>query len=308
MGHAYERLAAVLADQPGALARISVFSDSINGTEFITSAIRRYLQQRLGDGGKGFVPIAPGWPTQRHQDVVWNDYGTWLTEIVNRGRLATGRYGLGGVVARNRSIYSRATFATVEGGTVGTRVSRFQLFYQAHPRGGEVQLSVDGGEPRVIATRADGLEDRVAELEVADGAHELEVRAVDGQLQLYGVVLERSGPGVVVDGLMLIGARGRRMALFDEEHLGRQVALRGTDLLVFWMGGNDVSSGFFDRDLFLRDYGAGIDAARAGRAEASCLVVSVLDMGVRPGGRTRRRVPRFIEIQHELALSADAHS
>jgi lysophospholipase L1-like esterase len=102
---------------------------------------------------------------------------------------------------------------------------------------------------------------------------------------------------------MLIGARGRRLALFDEAHLARQVALRGTDLLVFWMGGNDVSSEYFNRDLFVRDYGAGIDAARAERPEVSCLVVSVMDMGQRPGGRTRRRVPSFVELQRELAFS-----
>lgn len=303
MAHFYGRLEAVARSEAGAVARISVYSDSINGAEFITSEIRHALQKRFGDAGKGWVPIAPGWPTQHHQDVIWEHHRDWLTHVVNRGDAPGGRYGLGGVLAYNRTVHSKAHFATVDNGSVGTQVSTFRLFYQAWRRGGVVRLTVDEGEPVLVSTSAEQMEDRVHDVVVADGPHRLEVRVDEGRLRLYGVVMEREGPGVVVDGLMLIGARGRRLALFDAEHFGRQVALRETDLLVFWLGANDAESSYFDRDGFLADYGAGIDHARAERPEASCLVVSITDVGEVPGGRTRRRVPRIVQAQQELALA-----
>jgi lysophospholipase L1-like esterase len=301
MAHFYERLAAVAREELGAVARIAVYSDSINGSELITSRLRELFQGRFGDGGKGWVPISKGWPTQYHQDVDWQDNRSWLSHVVNRGNGPGARYGLGGVMSYNRGPHSRAHFATVDGGNFGRSVSRFRLFYQAWPRGGAVRLTVDDGEPIVVATESERVEDRVQELTVPDGPHRLEVGVEEGHLRLYGVVMERDGPGVVVDGLMLIGARARRLALFDGEHFGRQVALRQTDLLVFWMGGNDAESDYFDREGFLADYGAGIANARSVRPEASCLVVSIPDLGESPGGRTRRRVPQIVEASREVA-------
>jgi lysophospholipase L1-like esterase len=182
-------------------------------------------------------------------------------------------------------------------------MSRFRLFYQAWRRGGEVHISLDEAEPLVLSTTADAPEDRVYDLELPDGPHEVGVTAAGPWARLYGVVMEREGPGVVVDGLMLVGARGRRLAFFDADHLGNQVSLRGSDLLVFWMGANDAESEYWNRNGFITDYGAGIAAARSRRPEVSCLVVSILDMGEREGGRTRRRVPRIVEAQREIAAA-----
>jgi hypothetical protein len=303
MEHFYRRLEAVARGEAGALARLAVFGDSSNGADFITSAVRRALQLRFGDGGKGYLPIAPGWPTQFHQDVTWQHRREWLTQVVNRGAGPGGRYGLAGVLATNRTARSSALFGTVRDGPVGRSVSRFRLFYQAWPRGGAVQMAVDGGAPVVVETAAEAMDDRVYEIDVPDGPHALEVGVARGQLRLYGVVMERGGPGVVVDGLMLVGARGRRLAHFDAAHFARQVAQRGPDLLVFWLGGNDAQSEYFERAGFVAEYGAGIEHARAGRPEASCLVVSITDLGSGPEGRPRRRAAPIVDAQREIALA-----
>ena len=301
MVHFYERLASVAREEEGAVARISLYSDSVNGTDLVTSALRRAMQKRFGDGGRGFLPIAKGWHTQYQRDVVWNDHKMWSTDVVNRGNAPGNRYGLAGVLARNRSRHAKSFFATVEDAQSGSAVARYRLFYQAWPRGGAVQLSIDDREPVVIETASETVDDRVFEISVEDGPHELMVRVAEGHLRLYGVAMEREGPGVVVDSLMLIGARARRLALFDGDHFGKQIALRESDLVVFWMGGNDAESSYFDREGFVRDYSAGIAHARAERPEASCLVASVMDMGQRPSGRTRRRVPGLVELERQLA-------
>ncbi|GAB5543258.1 MAG: hypothetical protein SangKO_030180 [Sandaracinaceae bacterium] len=239
----YRRLAAVERDEP-VLARMGVYGTSTNGADRMTSQLRRLLQRRFGDGGKGWVPVAAGWRYQRHQDVEWR-YDHWRTYVVNRANGPLDRYGWGGVLAVNRHRGAESEFATTASGP-GSRVSRFRIFHQAFPEGGRLSVRVDDGPPRIIDTSASEPTDRVEEIEVPDGAHTLQLSAVgegEGQgeedLRLYGVTMERDGPGVVVDGLALIGAFTRVLRLFDREHLSTQVRQRDPNLVVFWMGANE---------------------------------------------------------------------
>ncbi len=294
------------------LARMGVYGTSTNGADRMTSQLRRLLQRRFGDGGKGWVPVAPGWRYQRHQDVEWSAEH-WRTYVVNRGDAPLDRYGYGGVLATNRHRGAVSTMATVDDGP-GSSVSHFRLYYQAWPGGGQVRLQVDEGTPRLLSTRADVVEDRVETIDVADGSHELVIRAVgdegddtDGDLRLYGVAMERDGPGVVVDGLALIGAFTRVLRLFDHDHLADQVRARDPDLLVFWMGANDAvsQSVAFVEERYTRHYRGILRRYREANPSMSCMVMSVLDKGERVDGRirTRPRVPRLVETQRAVALA-----
>lgn len=297
----YRLLAAAEEGRPGAPARISVYSDSINGWDGVTSYLRHHLQERFGDGGRGWIHVAPGWTYQHHRDVRWNRSEGWRTEVVNRGRGPGGRYGFGGVLASDGSRHCRVTFETTEDHPAGGAISRFRLFYQAFPRGGAIGVSVDGGEREIVSARAPQMEDRVHQIDVADGFHSFELSVEERNLRLYGVVMEREGPGVVVDSIALIGARVARLLRFDQSHWQRQIELREPDLLVFWLGANNATSRGWTRDAFIRDYGQAIANARAARRSASCLVVSITDIGQRGTGRTLDRVPRVIEAQREVA-------
>lgn len=307
----YQRLARVARGER-VLARMSVYGTSTNGADRMTSQLRRLLQERFGDGGKGWVPVSPGWRYQRHQDVEWSS-DHWRTFVVNRGDGPLDRYGYGGVVAINRDDGAVARFATVED-SPGSRVGVFRLFYQAWPEGTSVRLSVDEGTPRVLSTQADTVEDRVETIEVPDGAHELTVSAVPAEgegseetLRLYGVTMERRGPGVVVDGLALIGAFTRVLRLFDRAHLASQVQLRDPELVVFWMGANDAvsSSVAFVPERYTEHYRGILRRYREANPEMGCLVMSVLDKGERVNGRivTRPRVPRLVQTQREVATA-----
>lgn len=302
MAHFYKQLRAVQQKKAGTVARISVYGTSTNGADRVTSRIRHLLQKRFGDAGKGFMIIAPGWSSQQHRDVDWT-YHTFRTLNVNRGEAPGNRYGLGGVLAINRGVGSRASFGTVSSGPSNRTVSLFRLFYQAWPQGGDVVLEAEGGSSKRVSTSSSRVEDRVAELRVPQGPHKLWVKVGDGSLRLYGVSMENDGPGVVVDGLSLIGASVRMMNNFDGAHLSAQVKQRSPDLLLFWLGGNDVPAKHFSHDIFVERYGLMIKRARAGRPSASCLVVSVLDKGHYKNGRVRSRhwtLP-VIKAQQEVA-------
>ncbi|MFK7990519.1 MAG: GDSL-type esterase/lipase family protein [Sandaracinaceae bacterium] len=309
MRHFYRRLARVERDQP-VLARMGVYGTSTNGADRMTSQLRRLLQRRFGDGGKGWVPMAAGWRFQRHQDVDW-EFDRWRTYVVNRSDGPLDRYGYGGVLAIDRNRGAESSFGT-EDDAPGTSVSTYRIFHQAYPEGGTFLAQVDDGPVERIDTASAEVEDRVHEISVPSGAHELHIRATAPEgdqggetLRMYGVTMEEDGPGVVVDGLALIGAFTRVLRLFDRAHLAEQVRLRDPDLLVFWMGANDAvsESVAFVPDQYVTHYRGILRRYQDANPDMACMVMSILDKGERVNGRitTRPRVPRMVEAQREAA-------
>jgi hypothetical protein len=231
----------------------------------------------------------------------------WRTNVVNRGLILNGRYGLGGVLARNGATGGASEFATARSGDINREVSRFELYYLEQPEGGDVALRVDDGESTTLSTAGPALADRRHILEVPAGPHSLEVRAAGGNLRLYGVVMESDRRGVVVDGLSLVGAYSRVLQRFDPEHWATQIRLRSPDLMIFWMGGNDAAvRAPLDVPAFRAEYAESLRRARAGRPEASCLVMSVLDKGQLVRGRIQSlpRMAALVEAQEGAALDA----
>jgi len=237
--------------------------------------------------------------------------------VLNRGGVEGGRYGLGGVLAENRSTLSRASYETTPGGGPGAAVARFDLYYQSWPGGGALDVSVDHRPSRRFTASSPAAEDRVLSFPVADGRHSLEVAVGEGAVRLYGVVMEREGPGVVVDGLALVGAFTKVLLHFDEAHWKRQFGARRSDLMVFWLGGNDAVSEAipFSPARYRREYTEILRRARSGRQDASCLVMSVLDAAERVDGSivSRRGIPRVVAAQRAVAEASgcaffDAHA
>jgi len=275
--------------------RAVYFSNSEIGFDRVTSQMRRMLQARFGDGGKGFIAAAPGWRYQRHRDIIWERGGTWKTEDVLDGRLPDGRYGLGGVRAVNDGP-AWIRFATLteeeslKGGyypfPAGTRFERFQLFYQAFPGGGDVRVEIDGGS-FVDTVRTTGFEirDRVFTAELEDAPHTVRVFAEGVPSHLYGAVFERR-EGFVLDAVMVVGAWADTQHNYDEEHLKRQISLRRPDLVVFQWGAKELmrNTDMGERQVraFRRAYAKSIRRTMAGTDRGtSCLVVSPKDMGMR---------------------------
>ncbi len=182
-------------------------------------------------------------------------------------------------------------------------MSHFELFYAGQPEGGHLRVQVDKGEKIILETAADALEDRFWGVDVPDGPHELTVRAVgEGQVRLYGVVMERPGPGIVWDSAALVGAFTNRMTELDTEHLGNQLERRGTDLVVFTFGGNDMIRKV-KMSSYANEYRAVIAKVKEAKPDAACLVMAPLDHGERHGAQILSRdvVPRMVEAQREAA-------
>lgn len=302
----YDALFHTASNEQGAITRVAHFGDSSIALDGITQTVRERLQHRFGDSGHGFVLAAKGSLPYRHRGIRHDSSGNWRLMDITHLPLADGHYGLGGYQVRSITGAS-ATFQTADAGEpVGTSMSRFELFYERHPRGGRIEVRVDGGAPIVVDTRGESVSDEAHLVEVPDGPHRFDIRTAGrGESHIYGVVLEREAPGVVYDSLGMVGARARRFLGFDRDHLARQLELRGTNLVVIGYGGNDADDDRSDAD-FEDDFRRVARLVREARPSASCLLFAPLDQAERDARgriRTLESVPRIVNAMRRAAAA-----
>jgi lysophospholipase L1-like esterase len=255
--------------------RVVHWGDSSIGLDQLPAAVRKPLQARFGDGGAGFLLLSRYSPAYRPSAVRLDAGLAWDHCYIAYQCRADGQYGLGGVTFTSTSASTTFRARPHLPGTVA------ELWYATAPGGGKVAVDVDGRRAALVDTRADTQRDAWETVAVAPGSRAVTVRATgSGKVRLYGLVLEHEGPGVVWDGMTMIGAFTRRLLAWDEAHLRGQVARRDPDLLVFTYGGNDLrrfSAGTSDRAGHTRELSDVIALARAGKPAAACLVLGVHD-------------------------------
>jgi len=302
--------ASLRATERGAqTTRIAWFGDSNIAFDAMTSTIRARMQARFGDAGHGFVLITPGHLPYGHRGIVLASQGRWRLAELLRGARADGRYGYGGVLFIPSAARSSASFSTARSGEVGRAASRFEVLYQAHPQGPLLELRAEDGTSATVDTRAEAIGDGVARLEAADGAHTFSLRSNGrGELRAYGVVLERATPGVVLDSVGLVGARGRRVLAWDAAHLAAQVATRRPALIVIGFGANEASDAYPGDGEYTTETAEVVRRLRAGAPSAACLVLAPLDQAGPPRGggavRTYPTLARRVEVQRRVAADA----
>ncbi len=299
----FERLARADARIEGSVVRVVHWGDSSIGVDGIPGAIRRRIQNRFGDAGHGFHLMAPPNTSYRHREVEFHDNDRWKRCFIIHKCRSDGHYGIGGTTFSSWG-GAQSTFAPHEERSSG-KVSRFELYYAGQPEGGQLQLQVDDSDKVVLSTAADSLQDRWHAIDVDDGPHTLSVRAIgEGQVRLYGVTMERPGPGVVWDSAAFVGAFTNRMMEYDAKHLAAQLQHRGSDLVVFTFGGNDMIRRM-KMSTYADEYRAVIDHVKQAKPGIACLVMAPLDHGERQGARivSKPVVPRMVRAQREAAES-----
>jgi len=305
-GHALDAFYAALsradAKEPRRVVRIAHFGDSLIASDFVSGTLRRALQERFGDAGHGFVLMANAWPSYFHWDVERYATGGWQVSRIVGPYAEDGRYGLGGVsFLAPKNVLARV--GTAKSGTLGRSVSRFVVAYAEGPRGGRFQLTVDGEAREVVDTQAPEPRSRFHELRVPDGPHELELQTLAGESRLFGIVLEREGPGVVLDALGVQGGRIRYLDKQDDAHFAEQLGWRKPDLVVYEFGANESGDA-----PSMADFHDTMRAVLAQTARAlplsSCLVISAMDRATKRGDEIAsvRYIAELVEEQRRTAL------
>lgn len=283
--------------------RILWFGDSHSYPDFWTNAVRRPLQKRFGNGGPGFVLL--GMDPYRHADVKVEREGHWRHRPPNPATAfhhSDGVFGLGGIRTVPLSGSARAS-VELEPGAVSGR-ARWTVYYRA-PQGAEFKVSVSGSKPEHVGADSGsagppGSPLRQIELESPAKAT-LELSAASGDPQLYGVDVESTKPGVVIDTLGINGARAATALAWDKVAWEAEVREQKPELVVLAYGTNEVANPlaipknrkYFDR-LIAR--------VRAAAPDADCLLAGPTDWD-EDNGRTRPRVVQMDRFERQIAAA-----
>ena len=295
MEHFYQALHRTAKGEAGAITRIGHWGASVLGADGMTSRVRQKLQAQFGSAGRGWVNGAKGSKWYFPKDVVYRATG-WSNRPVAKGQLTPGYYGYGGAAGLSWA-GAKTTYRVYS--------NIFELYHRATKSGGNISIKVDGGEPEILATRTEIGEDRFHRIVVdGDGEHSFAIRAAGkGQAHVYGATMEMDKPGIIYDCIAMIGTRSSRLLKYDPDHLKGQIAHRKPDLMVLMYGGNESVDKSTNIAVYKEKYRQGIRNFRAGRPEASCLIMTPADHRERYRGVyiTSRNFKRIIKAQEELA-------
>lgn len=268
---------------------VAIFGDSHTAGDRMTARLRQVLTARFGDAGRGLV--AMGKPPIRHYyltEVRYGSLGKWSAAI-GGSRDHQEPFGLAGLrVSTQDRRASSWVESCIECGN-GGRVGRFELLYWKTPGGAKLRYRVDHDPWHTLSTAlaAPGVAHAArAVIEVADGPHRLTVApASSGSLALFGVALERTGPGVVIDGLGVVGRTLSQLASWQWTVIGAQLAERDPRLVVLQYGSNEAEQADLDLALLARRYDQVIARVRAAVPQSSILLLGPPDMAVRQAGK-----------------------
>lgn len=258
--------------------RILVYGASHTQADVYPGYFRAYLQSRFGDGGTGFVSLNRVNKWYRYQDWSIEDSKGWTCEHAQRATSRKdGCFGLLGASGSSSSKRDKTKIIPARDGVVA---SRYELHYLAQPGGGSLELRADGEKLAKVSTgKLDGkpvsdLAPGYHAFELPEGAHEIEVRVLgDGEVRLFGLTMEREGPGVVIDTLGIAGTRAANMLDWNRDIWTDNVRRRDPDLYMLAYGTNEATDDNASMAVYRAELREVLTRLRDAAPEASCLLI-----------------------------------
>lgn len=300
----YDALQALRDGQdPDGKVRVLVYGGSHTDADVYPHYLRRYLQERFGDGGHGFVHLGKPWRWYRHVDFRVEGTKYWKTEHAQRrkGRMD----GLYGYMGTSLAAKSRKTFGRVipRGDAVG---AEHEIFFLRQPKGGSFKVIADGKTLATVKTKADELGPGYHRFTLPEGQHEVEIKLDgNGEVRVFGMTIEREQPGVVVDTLGIGGTRAANMLQWNEEIWADNVAHRDPDLVTLFYGTNEATDEDQPIAVYERDLRQVLQRLSTVAPRASCLLMGPGDFPRKDETgqwHNRQRIDDIIEVQRRVAL------
>ncbi|HLT31471.1 MAG TPA: GDSL-type esterase/lipase family protein [Myxococcaceae bacterium] len=297
----FEALRALGDGEAEAPVRALHLGDSLIASDHITDIIRERLQARHGDGGPGWLFVDR--PTRGAGRKVRTGEATdgWKIEKITEATWPKGVIGLSGV------IYTGARGQTSAFQARGAQAA--EVWFRTRSGGGALELRADGQQVgRIISDFPDDAPAQ-ARVELPAGTKTFSIAATDREVQVYGVSLEHTKPGLVYDSIGLPGSTATVLMRPDAATFKHQLRQRDPSLIVLMLGGNEafeLSRKRTDFDTIRKDFRTLITHLRGLEPDAACLVSGTLDAGVRT--MSRDVVPRagsreISDIIREVALA-----
>jgi lysophospholipase L1-like esterase len=284
----FRGLDAAAQQQPNGRVLMAFFGDSHTAGDSMTSRIRQTFQGRFGDAGRGLV--AAGRPPARHyyqRDVKYGASGVWKAAV--GGHKDPEPYGIAGLRVYGEKKGAQLWVETCADCPAGKSVAQFEILYLAAPEHGLLKYRVDEQPWQQLPTKTTPIESPHPArqvIAVPDGPHKLTLEhAGSGVIDLFGVVLERQKPGVIVDSLGVVGRRLGSLRSWDWSIIGEQLAVRDPRLVVLQYGTNESDDPELDLEAFARYYDETILRIRAAAPTASIVILGPPDVATREQGR-----------------------
>jgi lysophospholipase L1-like esterase len=282
-------LAAAERGDPTARVLWLFFGDSHTAGDSLTSRVRVTLQSKFGDAGRGLV--AAGKPPTRHyyqRDVHYGTTGRWKAAVGGH-KGDPEPFGLAGLRVFGQTKGAQLWVETCGECQAGTRVAQFEILYYAAPDHGLLRYRIDDKPWQQVPTRTKPIEPPHPArqvIPVVDGPHKLTIEhGGGGMLDLFGVVLERVRPGVIVDSLGVVGRRLGSLRSWDWSVIGEQLASRDPRMVVLQYGTNEADDPDLDLEAMARYFDDTILRIRAAAPTAAILILGPPDMATREGGK-----------------------
>ncbi len=277
--------------------RIVWFGDSHTAADFWPNAVRRVLAVKLPLAGPGYLPLGLTGYRHGHARVFSEGFEVAPHPPSRRSREGDGVFGLAGFRARPKDVASSVTIR-LDASPELAQPFAGRLSYRWSSELDGLDVVVSEQRHRLRAAAGFVTTPQHFDFNVPKDAL-IEVRGVGGHPDLFGVVVETPGRGLVLDSLGINGARFATALAWDETTWSALLAERAPALLVFAYGTNEV----FD-DTPLAKVGETISAliARARRAapDADCLLAGPTDVG-RGGKAAEDRVRELDTLERVTA-------
>jgi lysophospholipase L1-like esterase len=304
LAHFHEALRKLEAgeDKDGKV-RILVYGASHTQADIYPGYLRAYLQARFGNGGQGFVSLVKVNRWFRYADWTIDETKGWKCELAPRASSRKdGYYGLLGACGSTSKRDKTTVIPRHE--TVGA--SNYDLWYLAQPGGGKLKLFVDGNKQATVDTAAQQFEPGYHPFTADEtGPHSIEVQATgNGEVRLFGLVMETDTPGVVVDTLGIAGTRAASMLKWDQDIWTDNIRRRDPDLYILAYGTNEATDTDQPISAYRRDLREVLTRLRDAAPEASCLLLGPGDFPQEIETDVwvpRPRVAEIIEAQRDIA-------
>lgn len=254
--------------------RILHMGDSHIASDLFPDALRRRLQERFGDAGRGLMqpPKAFRWHRVAGMETSASDGWHFANSLTEK----SGAYGLTGVRAT-----SDRDGAVLAIDAKGERFERASVHYLRRPGGGRFEVTLGGAGASVATSDGDG---PVGIVSVEGSSSLLKLRTLGGgPVTVLGWSLEKARAGIQYVNLGIPGAAVYSARVWTPEVIAADVRALEPDLVILGYGSNDAFNSGLSREGYEGHVRHLLDQLVAAAPQASVLVLGPPDGARRAG-------------------------
>ncbi len=280
--------------------RVLWFGDSHTAADYWSGSVRTALGARFGIGGPGFLRL--GVTQYRHDLATFGRSGRPRIEPVppaRRTQQGDGVFGLGGLRVSALREPLRMTVKLPRAALRGQ--ARYRLLFDL-PAGSSFTATL-GQHALVVSERAQAqalVGSPILRIDLeGDVGDSFSVEPRGGRPRFYGVIVEGSEPGVVLDTLGIDGARIATALAWAEAPFVSEVRARAPELVVVAYGTNEA----FDElrvEAYDRELSALLGRLQQAAPLADCLVLGPPD-ALGKAGESAPRIPLISAVYARVA-------